>query len=571
MFLKAFFSKAYYAVTATGTTTAKKEVKHRFTEKEYKSKKTIERYYISKRNKAKQGLIRQQPKQQPSSRIVPSKFRLTNTEAPKPKMKGLPFAKLPIHPSLIEALNSSDTLPSLSTPFQSEAICRLVTGQENKFLLASETGSGKTLSYLLPLLTLVKESDVIGNNSSNSNDNDNNNNNNDITKQSDNSNSRNTKATPRALIILPSNELVEQVYKLAKFFSHYIKLRISKLSASQTPQQRRRVKSFSGHSGGVDVLITTPRQYLVAKNSDPTPLEIIKRSSKTPLLDDGSLEYLVVDEADTLLSDDDFGASIREIIAGKDLFIVAVSATVPVTLTKFMDTLLLGSNEGGGEGDNHYKNNKGNNKTDNKNKVVKIESPDLHTVSKNLKCRFIKTFLAAREKKRFLEELLLRNKEKKTIIFCNKTSVAIDLHHHITSNDSLLAALGTIPILLHGSMREGERFDLLGKFINSQARMLITTDLSSRGLDTQDVNHVVLYEFPRSSIEFLHRIGRTSRLSGRRHVAKKNIDDDDNDDDSKDDDDGNIVSCFINKKNLRLANRIENSIKNGLKLSYNDV
>lgn len=553
MFLKSFFAtltnKVKAPISALSGIAIPRPIKHPLTPKEYQSKKSIERFYINKRKK-KIKAAQQQPfvaavEAEASKKIVPSKFRLTNTEnnTSLRKREALPFSKLPIHPSLIDALRQS-SLPPLSTPFQTEAICQLVLGQENKVLLASETGSGKTLSYLLPLLTMVKgNEDVAGNGNAKIE-----------------TTSREI-GSPKALILLPSNELVEQVYKIAKNFSHYIKLRISKLSASQTPQQRRRESS-----SGVDVLISTPRQYLLAKKKDPTKREAIKRSSPTPLLIDDDLQYLVIDEADTLLSDEDFSLTIKDIIEEKkDIFMIAVSATIPITLVKFMDSIgdsnadVSVGVDNRNRNRNHIRNHNRNLSNSMKTKI--IESPNLHKVSTNVKCRFINTFLPQREKKRYLEELLVRNKEKITIIFCNKTMIAIDLYNHLTNNDNLLKVLGTIPILLHGSMMERERFDILGKFLNKDAKIMITTDLSSRGLDTLGVDHVVLYEFPRSSIEFLHRVGRTSRL-GDNVNAKDN---------AKNYEAKNLISCFVNKKNQRLANRIELSIKNGLKLSYNEI
>ena len=109
----------------------------------------------------------------------------------------------------------------------------------------------------------------------------------------------------------------------------------------------------------------------------------------------------------------------------------------------------------------------------------------------------------------------------------------------------MIEALPSMPSLLHGFIPDAQRQTLLARFQSSDIRYLICTDLASRGLDTTHVGHVIMYDFPRNTIDFIHRAGRTGRLPGSR----------------------GLVSCLVGSRDEQLAKAIKQSVRTGASLT----
>ncbi|KAK1979971.1 DEAD/DEAH box helicase [Colletotrichum cereale] len=103
------------------------------------------------------------------------------------------------------------------------------------------------------------------------------------------------------------------------------------------------------------------------------------------------------------------------------------------------------------------------------------------------------------------------NAEKSVIVFCNRTSTADYLHH-------LLRLLDHRVTSLHSGLPQRQRVDNLGRFRAAAARILVATDVASRGLDIPEVAVVVNYDIPRNPDDYIHRVGRTAR-AGRKGEA----------------------------------------------------
>ncbi|TEA22191.1 ATP-dependent RNA helicase DBP8 [Colletotrichum sidae] len=103
------------------------------------------------------------------------------------------------------------------------------------------------------------------------------------------------------------------------------------------------------------------------------------------------------------------------------------------------------------------------------------------------------------------------NAEKSVIIFCNRTSTADYLHHLLRMLDHRVTSL-------HSGLPQRQRIDNLGRFRASAARVLVATDVASRGLDIPEVALVVNYDVPRNPDDYIHRVGRTAR-AGRKGEA----------------------------------------------------
>jgi len=116
-------------------------------------------------------------------------------------------------------------------------------------------------------------------------------------------------------------------------------------------------------------------------------------------------------------------------------------------------------------------------------------------------------------KEYYLHAFLLTdaNIEKSIIIFCNRASTAEYLHH-------LLRLLEHRVTSLHSKLQQRQRVDNLGRFRASAARILVATDVASRGLDIPEVSLVLNYDVPQDPDDYIHRVGRTAR-AGRKGDA----------------------------------------------------
>ncbi|KAF4783679.1 DEAD/DEAH box helicase [Colletotrichum scovillei] len=103
------------------------------------------------------------------------------------------------------------------------------------------------------------------------------------------------------------------------------------------------------------------------------------------------------------------------------------------------------------------------------------------------------------------------NEEKSVIIFCNRTKTADYLHHLLRMLDHRVTSL-------HSALPQRQRVDNLGRFRAAAARILVATDVASRGLDIPEVGLVVNYDIPRNPDDYIHRVGRTAR-AGRKGEA----------------------------------------------------
>jgi ATP-dependent RNA helicase MRH4 len=219
------------------------------------------------------------------------------------------FEQFGLRPDVNSAIYSQ-ALPGMTdivpTPAQKLAIPALLSkkGQYQKtkkndnqpnfdqFLLAAETGSGKTLAYLLPILDAIKAQEELDKIEEAERE---------AQKEKDRveriaknvfevdppelSNSpHSTTGRPRAIILLPSSELVTQVGGLVKVLSHTIKYRSAPISASHSPTV---IRNRLFNPNGIDIVVSTP--HLISSIAEKEP-HVLSR-----------VQHLVIDEADSLL------------------------------------------------------------------------------------------------------------------------------------------------------------------------------------------------------------------------------------------------------------------------------
>jgi ATP-dependent RNA helicase DeaD len=188
-------------------------------------------------------------------------------------------------------------------------------------------------------------------------------------------------------------------------------------------------------------------------------------------------ETLVLDEADRMLDMgfiDDVSAIIEKTPPERQTLLF--SATVPVEIQKLMRRYM-------------------------RNPETHSTSQGLSTVAEirqlYVECEFPRKF-------KVLQKLLDANADGTVIIFTNTRRQAIDL-------DRMLWGHGYSAGALHGEQEQDVRFKILESFRKGEVRILVATDVASRGLDIVEVSCVINYEIPDEAESYVHRIGRTGR------------------------------------------------------------
>jgi superfamily II DNA/RNA helicase len=140
------------------------------------------------------------------------------------------------------------------------------------------------------------------------------------------------------------------------------------------------------------------------------------------------------------------------------------------------------------------------------NKAVEIDFLEHAAVAPDLKLKKIVT--TAEDKLETLFKLICKIGEHPTLIFCNHRET-------VDRISDLLIDKDLAHDIFHGGMEQDERERALLKFRNGSIKILITTDLASRGLDIPEVEYIVHYQLPYTEDAFLHRNGRTARMNAK--------------------------------------------------------
>tara|TARA_B100001989_G_C24531023_1_gene461648 strand:+ start:81 stop:1271 length:1191 start_codon:yes stop_codon:yes gene_type:complete len=323
---------------------------------------------------------------------------------------------------------SSDSLKILKglkfenpTPIQEKVIP--VALQGNDVMGTAQTGSGKTLSYILPIVEKLRK---------NVND--------------------------KFLILAPTRELSEQVFSVAKIFLGHgkpfkaINLIGGKGIFSQINQLKKNPQIIIGTPGRINDLLER-KSFSLSKCS-----------------------IVVLDEMDRML-DMGFGYQVDKIMkqVNKNRQMIMLSATIPAQIRKISSK---------------YLNNPVN---------ISIENNDV--IETNIKQKVIKTI--PNEK---VDELINQIDQRKgSILIFAKTKIGVDkLVKKLKANSVKASAL-------HGGMRQNKRSKIMQNFRDERFRILVATDIASRGLDVPHIEHIINYDMPQAPEDFIHRIGRTAR------------------------------------------------------------
>lgn len=272
----------------------------------------------------------------------------------------------------------------------------------------------------------------------------------------------------QAIIISHTRELAEQIHGVITNIGQYLNYNIMKLSGGTSVNQN--MDDLRRHRP--HIIIATPGRLLDMLN---------KR-----LIDYRDLKNIVVDEADELLSSGfvnqihDIFSFFREI----DVSVALFSATMPnefFTITK---------------------------------KIMR--NPKKILVKKDeLTLEGIKQFYVNVERNEYKFDVLCDLYDvisvAQSIIYCNSKRMVNDIAYKLRNKNFTVASI-------HSDMQQNERNQIIKDFRNGESRILLSTDLLSRGIDVQQVSIVINYDIPFSIDNYIHRIGRSGRF-GRKGVA----------------------------------------------------
>ena len=385
------------------------------------------------------------------------------------------------------------------TPIQAQSWPIVLQGHDT--ICVSRTGSGKTFGFLLPLFyQLIKENGKILN---------------EPQKQYD-------APSPSAVILAPTRELAIQIHKEALRFGKDQGIR-SVVIYGGAPKHNQ-INSLKGGANAFPHLITC------------TPGRLLDFVTNRKVLVDQVL-FLVLDEADRML-DMGFSHQLKQIIThfddnddvGRKRQTLFFSATFPPFVHKIAKSFLKENPihiyiGGRGSNNNNINNDDSNNNNNNNGSTNQYER--VLVVNENVKQK-IHVLKSSDEKPALLRKILtklyssnnIKNNDKvqkyKMIIFLRRKKtcdVLADEYANLARNDnfSLIKCES-----LHGDKHQVDRIDIINKFKRSDINILFATDVVARGIDIQDITHIINYDFPlqrgQGGIEeYVHRVGRTGR------------------------------------------------------------
>jgi ATP-dependent RNA helicase DDX5/DBP2 len=347
------------------------------------------------------------------------------------------------------------------TPIQSQGWPMAMKGRD--LIGIAETGSGKTLSYLLPAIVHVNAQPMLAHGDG-----------------------------PIVLVLAPTRELAVQIQQEASKFGSSSKIKTTCIygGVPKGPQVRDLQK-------GVEIVIATPGRLIDMMESNNTNLRRVT--------------YLVLDEADRML-DMGFDPQIRKIVSHVRLLtpvfviymcmLVALSITFlfkPVQIRPDRQTLYWSATWPKEVEQlskkflyNPYK--------------VIIGSSDLKA---NRAIRQIVDVISESQKYNKLVKLL------EDIMDGSRILVFLDTKKGCDQITRQLRMDGWPALSIHGDKSQAERDWVLSEFRSGKSPIMTATDVAARGLDVKDVKYVINYDFPGSLEDYVHRIGRTGRAGAK--------------------------------------------------------
>ena len=262
----------------------------------------------------------------------------------------------------------------------------------------------------------------------------------------------------RALILAPTRELAIQIDESLKTYGRHLKLRHAVILGGVNQN-----KQVAAMRNGVDILVATPGRLLDLVNQRHVQL--------------GAASILIIDEADRMF-DMGFIRDVRKIVGHlpKKRQSLLFSATMPDEVAHLVAEIL--------------------------HQPARIAISPKNITADKIEQR---VYFVEQTAKRGLLHDLLRDPDMKRVIVFTRTK------HGANKVADQLDKAGLAADAIHGNKSQGARQRALENFREGRCRVLVATDIAARGIDIDDITHVVNFELPNVAESYVHRIGRTAR------------------------------------------------------------
>jgi len=265
----------------------------------------------------------------------------------------------------------------------------------------------------------------------------------------------------KALILAPTRELAVQIEETLRTYGRFLNLKLTVILGGVN--QNTQVRNMSK---GVDILVSTPGRLL-----DLVQQRHINLSAVTTF---------IVDEADRML-DMGFIRDVRKLVAmlPRERQSMLFSATMPDDIVKLTHDMLRSPE--------------------------RIEVAPQGQTADRVEQKLY--FVPAQQKRQLLSELLKDVSMNRVIVFTRTKHGANKVAEH-------LSRTGVVAEAIHGNKSQNARQRALDMFKTGKARVLVATDIAARGIDVDNISHVVNFELHNEPESYVHRIGRTARAGG---------------------------------------------------------
>lgn len=280
----------------------------------------------------------------------------------------------------------------------------------------------------------------------------------DILSRGESRKNRHSGIAIRALVLTPTRELAAQVEESVREYGKYLALSSAVVfgGVGMNPQ-------ISKLKRGVDILVATPGRLLDLQQQG--------------FLDLSSVQMLVLDEADRML-DMGFIHDVKKVLAlvPKEKQSLLFSATFSDEIRELANSLLRNPQSV---------------QVTPRNTTVQRIAQVIHPVGRN-------------KKKALLAHIIQENNWSQVLVFTRTKFGANNVAEFLTKH-------GIQAMALHGNKSQAARTQALAGFKSGDVRALVATDIAARGIDIEDLPHVVNYDIPNVCEDYVHRIGRTGR------------------------------------------------------------
>ncbi|MBR2872598.1 MAG: DEAD/DEAH box helicase [Lentisphaeria bacterium] len=265
--------------------------------------------------------------------------------------------------------------------------------------------------------------------------------------------------TPQALILAPTRELSMQIAEEINSFKGCRKLRIASFYGGQNIEVQLQLL----RQGNVDIIIGTPGRII----------DLYERGE----LDFSALKYAVLDEADEML-DMGFIEDIEKILSftNPDKRMLMFSATMPPEVLSIAEQFM-----------NEYE-------------VIRTQMTQLSTELTD------QIYYQVRREDKFdaLMRIIDTEEDLYALVFCRTKGDVDEVVEKLKQHHYPVEAL-------HGDVAQSQRTKVITRFKGKHFPLLVATDVAARGIDVNDLTHVINYSIPQSPDIYIHRVGRTGR------------------------------------------------------------